>query len=80
MVYTDPQIRGGGNTSSRQSSAIRIDDNLPSPANKEYRSLKNIGEAFKSIEEKYNKYEERMRSIQMEIEDYNRKYHMRLSS
>jgi hypothetical protein len=63
MVYTDPQIRGG-TTSSRQSSVIRIDDNLPSPHKQdEYRSLKHLGQAFKSIEEKYSRYEERMRSI-----------------
>lgn len=76
MVYTDPQIRGY-NTSSRNSSAIRIDDNYPSP--KEH-SIRNIGQAFRSIEEKYAKYEERMKTIQQEMEDYNRKYHMRISS
>ena len=76
MVYTDPQVRGY-TTSSRNSSAIRIDDNYPSPKEP---SLRNIGQAFRSIEEKYAKYEEKMMSIQQEMEEYNRKYHIRLSS
>ena len=73
MVYTDPKVRGYA-TSSRNSSAIRIDENCSSP---KQASLRNIGQAFRSIEEKYAKYEEKMKSIHREMEDYNRKYHLK---